>query len=398
MRVVLFTGKGGVGKTTLAAATAATVAADGRKTLVLSTDPAHSLADAFSCAVEAEPTEVASGLYVGHVDTQRRLQESWGDLQGYLTSLLGSAGFDSLRAEELTVLPGAEELLALIEVRDHVRSGRWDAVIVDCAPTAETLRLLALPEALDWYLSKALPAERRVVRALRPLLGPAVGLPAPNAEVWAAAERLQDQLLDVQQVLRAPETTVRLVLTPESVVVAEARRAFTQLALYGYRVDGVIANRVFDGGDDPWRTGWAQTQRRQLGEVVDSFEPLPIYTAGYLPAEPVGAEALTSLGALVYGSADPLATVASADFLQVRQVGSAFVMTLTLPLVDRDSLDLTRVGDDLVVTVSGRRRVLALPSALRRCQVRGAHVEDGRLEIRFQPDPDQFPRGSEAHP
>lgn len=398
MRVVLFTGKGGVGKTTLAAATAATVAADGCKTLVLSTDPAHSLADAFSCAVEAEPTEVASGLYVGHVDTQRRLQESWGDLQGYLTSLLGSAGFDSLRAEELTVLPGAEELLALIEVRDHVRSGRWDAVIVDCAPTAETLRLLALPEALDWYLSKALPAERRVVRALRPLLGPAVGLPAPNAEVWAAAERLQDQLLDVQQVLRAPETTVRLVLTPESVVVAEARRAFTQLALYGYRVDGVIANRVFDGGGDPWRTGWAQTQRRQLGEVVDSFEPLPIFTAGYLPAEPVGVEALASLGAVVYGKADPLATVAAADFLQVRQVGGGFVMTLALPLVDKDSLDLTRVGDDLVVTVSGRRRVLALPSALRRCHVRGAHVEQGRLEIRFQPDPDQFPRGSEAHP
>jgi arsenite-transporting ATPase len=395
---VLFTGKGGVGKTTLAAATAARVASEGRKTLVLSTDPAHSLADALACGVEAEPTEVASGLYVGHVDTQRRLQDSWGELQGYLASLLGSAGFDSLRAEELTVLPGAEELLALIEVRDHVRSGRWDAVIVDCAPTAETLRLLALPEALDWYLTKALPAERRVVRALRPLLGPAVGLPAPNTEVWEAAERLQAQLLDVQQVLRAPETTVRLVLTPESVVVAEARRALTQLALYGYRVDGVIANRVFDAGDDPWRSGWAQAQRRQLAEVTDSFEPLPVFTAGYLSAEPVGPEALAALGATVYGQADPLAAVESADFLAVRQVGHAYVMTLTLPLVDRDSLDLTRVGDDLVVTVSGRRRVLALPSALKRCQVRGAHVEDGRLEIRFSPNPDRFPRVTEAHP
>ena len=398
MRVVLFTGKGGVGKTTLAAATAAQVAAAGRKTLVLSTDPAHSLADAMACSVETEPTEVAAGLFVGHVDTQRRLQETWGELQGYLASLLGSAGFDTLRAEELTVLPGAEELLALIEVRDHVRSGRWDAVIVDCAPTAETLRLLALPEALEWYLSKALPAERRVVRALRPLLGPAVGLPAPNTEVWEAAEQLQGQLLDVQQVLRAPETTVRLVLTPESVVVAEARRAYTQLALYGYRVDAVIANRVFDAGDDPWRSSWAQTQRRQLSEVSDSFEPLPIFTAGYLPAEPVGPDALARLGATVYGPADPLATVESADFLTVRQAGDGFVMTLVLPLVDKDSLDLTRVGDDLVVTVSGRRRVLALPSALRRCQVRGAHVEVGRLHIRFAPDPEQFPRVTAAHP
>ena len=192
MRVVLFTGKGGVGKTTLAAATAAHIAADGRKTLVVSTDPAHSLADALRCDLDLEPTEVSAGLFVGQVDTQRRLQESWGELQGYLASALGSAGVDRLRAEELTVLPGAEELLALIEVRDHVRSGRWDAVIVDCAPTAETLRLLALPEALDWYMSKALPAERRVVRALRPLLGPAVGLPTPSSEAWAAAERLQD--------------------------------------------------------------------------------------------------------------------------------------------------------------------------------------------------------------
>jgi arsenite-transporting ATPase len=180
--------------------------------------------------------------------------------------------------------------------------------------------------------------------------------------------------------------------------VAEARRALTQLALYGYRVDGVIANRVFDAGDDPWRTGWAEMQRRQLREVVDSFDPLPIFTAGYLAAEPVGAEALAKLGATVYGRADPLAAVAAADFLKVRQEGSVFVMTLALPLVDKDSLDLTRVGDDLVVTVSGRRRVLALPSALRRCHVRGAQVDDGRLEITFQPDPSQFPQATEAHP
>lgn len=398
MRVVLFTGKGGVGKTTLAAATAAHVAADGRKTLVVSTDPAHSLADALRCDLDVEPTEVSAGLFVGQVDTQRRLQESWGELQGYLASALGSVGVDRLRAEELTVLPGAEELLALIEVRDHVRSGRWDAVIVDCAPTAETLRLLALPEALDWYMSKALPAERRVVRALRPLLGPAVGLPTPSSEAWTAAERLQDQLLDVQDVLKAPETTVRLVLTPESVVVAEARRAFTQLALYGYSVDGVVANRVFEGGDDPWRSGWAESQKGLLAEVSESFDPLPVFTADYLPAEPVGVEALAALGGTVYGSADPLACIASSDFLQVRHDGGVFVMTLALPLLDKETLDLTRVGDDLVVTVAGRRRVLALPSALRRCQVRGAHVTGDRLEIRFQPDPEQFPGPLGAHP
>ncbi len=391
MRVILFTGKGGVGKTTLAAATAARIAADGRKTLILSTDQAHSLGDALACSVAGEPTEVSAGLFVGHVDAQRRLQESWGELQSYLTSVLGSAGFDRLRAEELTVLPGAEELLALIEVSEHVRSGRWDAVIVDCAPTAETLRLLALPELLDWYVTKAMPADRRVVRALRPLLGPAVGLPAPSSDAWEAAERLQEQLQEVQRVLTSPETTVRLVLTPESVVVAEARRARTQLALYGYRVDGVIANRIFDAGDDPWRSGWVRAQRRQLDEIAESFDPLPVFRAAYQPTEPMGPDPLYRLGADIYGTADPLATGPSTELIKVSQQGDVFVLELALPLLDKDSLELTRVGDDLVVTVSGRRRVLALPSALRRCRVRRAHVEVDRLVIEFEPDPSQFP-------
>jgi len=397
-RVILFTGKGGVGKTTLAAATAARVSAAGGKTLVLSTDPAHSLADAFECSAGGEPEEIASGLYLGHVDTQRRLQESWREIQQYLTAALGSAGIDRLRAEELAVLPGAEEVLALVEVSEHVRSGRWDAVIVDCAPTAETLRLLALPELLDWYVSKAMPADRRVVRALRPLLGPAVGLPAPGTEVWDAAERLQEQLMQVQEVLKSPGTTVRLVLTPEAVVVAEARRARTQLALYGYPVDAVIANRVFEAGDDPWRQQWVVAQDTQLGEVSASFDPLPVFIANYQAEEPTGAAQLSQLGAAVYGEHDPLVSAESRDLMRVRDEGDFFVMELLLPLVDKDSLDLARVGDDLVVTVSGRRRVLALPGGLKRCRVRRAHVDSGRLDIEFVPDPEQFPDEKAAHP
>ncbi len=397
-RVILFTGKGGVGKTTLAAATAAHVSAEGGKTLVLSTDQAHSLADALGCDAGGEPEEVSAGLYVGHVDAQRRLQESWGQIHSYLTAALGSAGFDRLRAEELTVLPGAEEVLALIEVSEHVRSGRWDAVIVDCAPTAETLRLLALPELLDWYVSRAMPADRRVVRALRPLLGPAVGLPAPSTEVWDAAERLQDQLAQVQDVLSAPETTVRLVLTPEAVVVAEARRARTQLALYGYTVDAVIANRVFEAADDPWRRQWVEAQQGQLAEVAEAFDPLPTFIANYQPSEPTGLEALSRLGADMYGQNDPLASTEIRDLVRVRDDGDCFVMELALPLVEKDSLDLARVGDDLVVTVSGRRRVLALPGGLKRCRVRRAHVNDGQLDIEFVPDPLQFPERKAAHP
>ncbi len=396
-RTLLFTGKGGVGKTTLAAATAARAAAEGHKTLILSTDPAHSLGDAFDVELGAGATEVSAALFVQQIDTQKRLQETWSEIQRYLVDALGAAGLDALRAEELTVIPGAEELLALLEVRDQACSGRWDLVVVDCAPTAETLRLLALPEALDWYLTKVFPMERRVVRALRPLLAPAVGLPSPRPEVWEAAERLQAELLDVQRVLKAPRTTVRLVLTPESVVVAEARRALTQLSLYGYRVDAVLANRVFGPSNDSWRQGWAEAQQELLAEVADSFAPLPIHVAPYASAEPLGSSSLRDLGERVYGSDDPIAVRELAEPLSVVESGRGYLLSLPLPLADRDALDLSRVGSDLVVTVSGRRRVLALPSVLRRCDVTGARLSGGRLEVSFLPDEQLFPR-NEAHP
>ena len=194
MRIVLFTGKGGVGKSTVAAGTAVLAAAAGRRTLVLSTDAAHSLGDAFGAVVGSEPTEVADGLFVQQVDAQLRFEQSWAEVQGYLLSVLDGAGVDPVAAEELTVIPGAEEVLALLELRLHARSGQWDVIVVDCAPTAETLRLLALPEALGWYMQRVFPTQQRVMRALRPVLTRAAGVPMPGGTVFEAFERLQPQL------------------------------------------------------------------------------------------------------------------------------------------------------------------------------------------------------------
>src|SRR6478736_1948405 len=267
MRVLLFTGKGGVGKTTAAAGTATLGALRGRRTLVLSTDAAHSLSDAFDQPVGPEPTRVDENLYVQQVDAQQRFERSWGEVQGYLVTVLDAVGVDPITAEELTVIPGAEEVLALLELRSHALSDRWDVIVVDCAPTAETLRLLALPEALGWYMTRVFPVERRVVKALRPVLSRAAGVPMPGDSVFDAVERLHDDLGQVQQILCGPDATVRLVLTPETVVVAEARRSLTTLSLYGYRVDGVIANRVFPEGEgDAWRAGWVAAQRDVLAE------------------------------------------------------------------------------------------------------------------------------------
>ena len=389
MRVVLFTGKGGVGKTTASAATATLAAGRGLKTLVISTDPAHSLADTVDSPLGPEPTEIDGSLYGQQIDAQRQFERSWREVQDYLRSVLDKSGIDPMAAEELTVLPGAEEVLALLEVRRQVASQTWDLVVVDCAPTAETLRLLALPEALSWYMDRVFPASRRVARAMRPVIGRVSSVPFPQDKVFDAVERLHAELADVRAMLTDQTTSsVRLVLTPEAVVVAEARRTLTSLSLYGYRVDGVVANRVFPAGGDAWRAGWVAAQQIQLGEVEQSFAPLPIWRSPYRAGEPVGLEELAAFGAEAYGTNDPLALPPPHDLMSVTRTDAGFDLALDLPLADKRDLDLVRRGDELVVTVGSRRRVLALPSGLRRCLVDSATLRDGRLVISFVPDPD----------
>ena len=385
VRVILFTGKGGVGKTTSAAGTAVLAARAGQRTLVLSTDAAHSLGDAYGLRIGPEPVEVQPRLWVHQVDAQRRFERSWGEIQGYLLSVLDAAGVDPITAEELTVIPGAEEVLALLELRNHVVSGEWDVVVVDCAPTAETLRLLALPEALGWYMNRVFGVQRKVVRALRPVLTRAAGVPMPEDSVFEAVERLHRDLEEVQQILTGKEATVRLVLTPETVVVAEARRSLTTLSLYGYRVDGVIANRVFpEGGSDPWRDGWVAAQRTVLDEVRQSFADLPVWRSAYSPGEPVGAEDLAAFAEAAYAGDDPLALPAGEGPMTISRTATGAVLRIALPFAQKQDVDLARHGDELVVTVGSYRRLLALPAALSRHTVTAARVEDGALQVRFR--------------
>jgi arsenite-transporting ATPase len=384
VRILLFTGKGGVGKSTVAAGTAALAASQGLKTLVLSTDAAHSLADAFGAVVGADPTEVADGLFVQQVDAQLRFEQSWAEIQGYLLSVLDVAGVDRVAAEELTVIPGAEEVLALLELRLHAVSGTWDVIVVDCAPTAETLRLLALPEALGWYMERVLPMERRVIKALKPVLTRAAGVPMPGDSVFDAIERLHAELDQVHALLAGPDASVRLVLTPETVVLAEARRSYTSLSLFGYRVDGVVANRIFPADDaDDWRAGWVMAQDAVLAQVDQSFAGLPIWRSEYRAHEPVGVAALTTLAEEVYAGSDPLAAPIGHGPYGVDRTTAGAVLRLSLPFVTRAEVDLARNGDELVVTVGSYRRLLTLPTGLARLRIAGARVEAGELRVRF---------------
>lgn len=405
MRLILFTGKGGVGKTTTSAATALRLADRGIKTLIVSTDAAHSLADALAMSLSSEPAEVAPGLFAAQLDTQGRFEESWQEIQRYLSGLLSAGGIDPIAAGELTVLPGIEEVLALLAVRELAASGRWDAVVLDCAPTAETLRLLALPEALGWYFNRVFPMHRALARGVRPLasvLGRGAAVPPESA--LDAVVRLTEELAKVHRLLTDPQTTsVRLVLTPEAIVAAETRRTFTALSLYGYRVDEVVVNRVIPdegGAMSPWQRGWVAAQQAQLAELADSFADLPLRRSAHLAAEPVGTQALRAVATGLYGELpgpDPAAVAPFEPLLRLGSIGTPeeprYELVLQLGLAARGEVTASRSGDELVVTVAGHRRVLSLPSVLRRCVVRSGRVSAGQLRLEFVPDPDLWPRG-----
>ncbi|MFR9729187.1 ArsA family ATPase [Saccharopolyspora sp. MS10] len=407
MRILLFTGKGGVGKTTLAAATSARLAERGQKVLAVSTDPAHSLGDAVRAALTGEPREVellggSDGpvrLHAAEVQTRGLLDQTWNELREHLRTVLLGAGVSELDAEELTHLPGVEDLLALSEVRRLAETGLWDTVVVDCGPTAETLRLLALPESLSGYLDRLFPAHRRVVRGL---LAGVAG--SENVERWDAVAdalgRLADRLLGLRRMLLSENTAVRLVLTPEAVVAAETRRTLTALALQQVRVDGLIANRLVPhpGPARGEAAHWLRTRRREQEAVlagVREATELPMRTVLHRASEPVGA-ALLELGAELYGEQDPLAGAGSAPELELggggRSLDAEYTLRLAVPLHEDAEVDLVRIGDELAITVDGRRRLLALPAVLRRCAVTGAVAADDGLVVTFRPDPGQWMR------
>jgi len=402
VRVVLFTGKGGVGKTTTAAATAVQAARQGIKTLVMSTDAAHSLGDALGVDLAAaadcpDPVvEVEPGLYALQLSAAHSVRRSWRSVQDYLLTVLSSLGVDPVVAEEMTELPGADEIVALLELRAQVESGPWDLVVVDCAPTAETLRLLALPEALAWHLDRLMPAQRGLLRRLRPAAAAAAGLPLPELQVMESLRRWREALQDIRSILTAATTSVRLVLTPERVVIAESRRTLTSLRLHGFAVDQVMVNRVFpqtdqESTDTAWLAGWNEAQQRGLSEVRHSFEPLPIVITPYLPHEPVGVDALAALAQARTGEIRDVLTLAPVLGMTVQPDDGGYLLMLPLPLVTAAEVDLKRRGDELLVAVGDHRRVLSLPSVLRRCIVMGATVRGATLRVRFLPDEKVWP-------
>lgn len=385
MRIVLFTGKGGVGKTTLASATALRIAAGGRKTLIMSTDPAHSLGDAFGADLSGEPREVARNLWAEQLDPQQRLEENWRDIRDHVVKVLDWAGLAAVEAEELSVIPGLDELFALADVKRHHDEDPYDVLVVDCAPTGETLRLLSLPDVIQWYMEKVFPIERRVMGALRPMARRVTNLPLPGDEVYDAVRRFYDKLDGVRRVLTdAATTSVRLVVNPERMVIAEAKRTFTYLNLFGYRVDAILVNRLLpDEVSDPYFTRWKDIQAEHFLSITEAFDPVPILTSRLRDQELTGARLLDDLGDELYGERDPSAVLFTDDPMTVEKVAGDYVLALRLPFTGRGDLDLARKDDELFVRVGPYRRTIMLPAALKSRDVAGATLAGGRVEITF---------------
>jgi len=385
MRILMFTGKGGVGKTTVAAATATRAARAGLRTIVVSTDPAHSLADAFDVPLGDRPTIVAPRLWGQQLNARVRFEETWDDVRRYMVDVLDWAGADSLEAEELAVVPGLDEVFSLADIKEFATSGDYDLVVVDCAPTAETIRLLSLPDVLGWYMDRVFDAQRRLTKLARPMLTRFSGLPVAGDQVFGGIRRFYERLDGVRELLTdGAITSARLVVNPERLVVAEARRTYTYLSLFGYHVDAVVVNRILPSAlDHPWLDQWKSTQSAHLEAIADAFAPLPILTAELADRELVGVNDLNVFAKDLYAALDESGRLSYVEPLRVDAVGDSLVLSVHVPFTERDDVRLGRTDQELFVSVGPHRRALVLPDSLVRREVGKARFEGDRLEVEF---------------
>jgi len=390
VRVILFTGKGGVGKTSVAAATAVHCAKSGYRTVVMSTDPAHSLGDSFDIELGTSLTQISSHLWAHEVSALHEMQRHWKRLHEYAVEVFATQGLDEVVAEEVANPPGMDEIASLMWIKHYAQRAEHDVLIVDCAPTGETLQLLTFPDAAKWWLDKIYPWERRAMRVARPVLQPLMDIPLPNDEVFASLKGLLLDLDGMRKVLTDPAmTTVRIVLNLEKMVVKEAKRAFSYLSLFGYVTDAVIVNRLLPGElhDDLFKK-WQQIHRRYQAEVEQSFAGIPIFNVPLFDREVVGEEMLQRMADVTYGDQDPAARFVTASPQRIEKSGAEYVLSLKVPFVDRSAVDLSRHNGELYVTIGNYRREISLPRVLAQRETAGAAIKDGELRVRFAKRPE----------
>jgi arsenite/tail-anchored protein-transporting ATPase len=383
-RTILYTGKGGVGKTSVAAATALRSAASGARTLVMSTDPAHSLAESLGAEVGNRPAEVAPNLAAQQVEAQREMEHHWSAVQEWLGEMLMERGVDRLSAEELTVPPGLDELFSLLQLKAAHDAGDWDVIVVDCAPTGETLRLLSFPDVARWWLEKVFPWEKQLLAAARPLARSLFDIPVPSEAVFKDVQRLSENLIALNDLMRdTTRMSVRLVMNPDRMVIGEAMRTFTYLNLYGYLTDAVVVNRIFPAEVGDYFGAWRERQQEHLALVDSAFAPVPVLRAPYFAEEVVGREMLERLGTAIFADRDAAALLCERVTQELEITEGGATLRLDLPFTEKGDISLKKIGAELVVRAGDQKRTIMLPAGLAEATTAGASFTGGALEVAF---------------
>ncbi len=391
MRIILYTGKGGVGKTSIAAATGLELARRGYRTLVMSVDPAHSLTDSFDLEKPlmdreaGQQVSVVKNLWIQEVDVQEEISRHWDSVYSYVSALLNVSGLDQALAEELAIFPGMDEVSSLLYVNQYVREKTFDVILLDCAPTGESLRFVSIPTTLEWYMAKIFNVERRVAKMVRPMLNTFTSVPLPEEDYFENLQELHRKLSGIDKLLADPQiTTVRLVTNPEKVVLKETQRAFTYFCLYGLTVEAVIVNRILPSEiHDEFFSAWRDTQERWLQSVEEFFSPVPVWRVPLFQDEVLGVERLKRLGRALYGNQDPAKRFFTEAPYRFRKVDGKYQLRLRLPFISSEDVKLHKKLDELIIRIGSLKRHVSLPQRMRHCEPISARVRDGELVIVF---------------
>jgi arsenite-transporting ATPase len=393
VRILLFSGKGGVGKTSLSAATGVRLAELGYRTLVMSVDPAHSLADAFNLdyglfdAKTADPFRVADGLWIHEVNIQKEIKKNWQRIWGYISSLLRTSGLGEVEAEEMAIFPGMEELSALLYVNEWQKEKRYDVIVLDCAPTGESLRFIAMPTTMKWYMQHIFPIQRGVLKAVRPIANRVIPFELPPDSYFASVKDLFTRIEGIDEVLKNPRvTSVRLVTNAEKMVVRETQRAFVYFSLHGLTVDQVLVNRVLPGDvEDAFFREWRRTQSKCLKEIERYFDPVPMRCVPLFRDEMLGLERIRELARELFrDDEDPAAVTRTERPYSFRKRDGRYEVRLQAPFAAKTEIGLFKKGEELVVEVGTVRRHIGLPSSMAGLSPVRARLDGGTLVVELE--------------
>ncbi len=382
-RIILFTGKGGVGKTSVSAATGLLSAMEGKKTLIISTDPAHSLRDAFNIEIGSEPKKVMENLYLQEISVTEAIKKYWDKLKLYLTSLMRSQGVEGIAAEEIATLPGFDEASQLLYIRQYAMENTYDLIVMDTAPTGESLKLLSFPEAFSWYMERLFPISRKTAKIMRPLMKPFLNLPIPDDTVFASIEELYSQMRDVKDILSdSSRTTIRLVCNPDMMSFNETKRAYTYLLMYGYSVDALIINKIYQENSGEFLTKWRHSQAQIIKEIEDAFGDIKIFKLPMDDEEPTGMKRLQKMGKNIYGDMKPWDILSNIEPpVEFEVMGNKKFVRMKVPFAKKENLDLHNRGGELIVQIDNWRRVFFLPQSMADLSPENAEFNKGKLVI-----------------